>query len=285
LTALVPNPFRGMPQVDPGHSGANIARHRLLRPFPQFQEVWMTTNEGYSWYHGLQMNLEKRFSKGYTIQTNYTFSKFMEATTRLNHGDPRPTEMISDMDRPHRFTISGIYELPLGKGRQFFATTRPVVSHIISGWQVSAIYAFQSGPSIDFAPNAGGASFSGGPLFTGDVNDIRLPGDQQTPGRWFNTAGFSSEQLDWHLRTFPIRFGFLRADKISNYDIGIIKKTQITESKEIQFRAELLNAFNHPLLFTTQIVTNPAENAFGQINPQTQENYPRRIQLTLKFVF
>jgi hypothetical protein len=285
LIADVRNPFAGMTQVDPGHSGINIPRHRLLRPFPQFQEIWATTNEGYSWYHGLQMQLEKRFSKGYTIQMNYTFSKFMEATTLLNHGDPVPTEMISDMDRPHRFTISGIYELPFGKGRQFFANTRPVVSHILSGWQVSAIYSFQSGQPIEFAPNANGASFSGGPHFTGDINDIRLPEDQQTAERWFNTAGFSDQQLDWHLRTFPIRFGFLRSDKISNYDIGIIKKTQITESKEIQFRAELLNAFNHPLLFSTQINTIPTEDSFGEINSQTQANYPRRIQLSLKFVF
>jgi hypothetical protein len=237
------------------------------------------------------LDLEKRFSKGYTLQANYTFSKFMEATTRLNHGDPRPTEMISDNDRPHRFTMSGIYELPFGKGRQFGANTRSVVSHIISGWQISGIYAFQSGPPIDFAPNGGGATFAGGPLFTGNVSDIRLPGDQQTADRWFNTDGFNkvggttTQQLEWNLRTFPVRFGFIRADKVSNFDFGIMKKTYITETKEIQFRAELLNSFNHPLLFTTQIDTNPVSATFGRLNPQTQENYPRRVQLTLKFVF
>jgi hypothetical protein len=283
LNANVPNPFRGMPQVDPGHRGNNIMRHRLLRPFPQFQDLWTTTNEGYSWYHGLQMELEKRFSKGYTIQTSYTFSKFMEATYLLNQGDPRPTEMISDMDRPHRFTVSGIYELPFGKGRQFLTSTRPLVSHLVSGWQISGIYAFQSGPSINFGLDGIG------PIFTGDVNDIQLPGDQQTPEQWINTgAGFntnSAQQLEWNLRTFPVRFGFIRADKISNFDFGIIKKTSITESKEVQFRAELLNAFNHPLLFTGQIDTSPTSRTFGQLNSQTQENYPRRIQLTLKFVF
>jgi Carboxypeptidase regulatory-like domain/TonB dependent receptor len=292
LTALVPNPFAGMSQIDnPEHSGSTIDRHWLLRPYPQFRDIWTTTNEGYSWYHGLQMGLEKRFSKGYTIQMNYTFSKFMEATTLLNQGDPLPTEMISDMDRPHRFAVSGIYELPLGKGRRFLASTRPVVSHILSGWQVSGIYSFQSGAPIQFAPIGANDTmvFPSGPIFTGDVNDIGLPGDQQTPERWINTdAGFnrvSTQQLQWHLRTFPIRFGFIRSDKINNFDFGIIKKTNITETKEVQFRAEFLNAFNHPLLFTSQINTNPADSSFGQLNPQTQENYPRRVQLTLKFVF
>src|SRR5262249_23408409 len=141
----------------------------------------------------------------------------------------------------------------------------------------------------DFAPNVAGERFPGGPLFTGDVKNIRLQGDQQTPERWINTdAGFNkvaNQQLEWNLRTFPMRFGFIRADKASNFDVGIIKKTLIGERKEVQFRAELLNAFNHPLLFTSQINTNPVQDTFGRLTSQTQENYPRRVQLTFKFVF
>jgi hypothetical protein len=101
-------------------------------------------------------------------------------------------------------------------------------------------------------------------------------------------AGFnrvSSQQLASNIRTFPLRFGFLRADKINNFDIGIIKKTFLGEKKELQFRGELLNAFNHPLLFTTQINLTPQNAAFGQVTAGTQENYPRRVQLTVKFVF
>jgi hypothetical protein len=280
LTALVPNPFAGMAQIDPGMRGTSIQRQRLLRPYPHFGDLWMTTNEGYSWYHSLQLDLEKRFSRGYTIAANYTFSKFMEATTLLNQGDLRPTEMISDNDRPHRISISGIYELPFGKNRQFLANVGSVVSYLVSGWQVSGIYAFQSGSPIEFGPNI---------LFTGDVKNIALSGDEQTLQRWINTdAGFNKvtgQQLDQNVRTFPLRFGFVRADKISNFDIGIIKKTFIGETKEIQFRGEFLNAFNHPLLFTNQINVTPTNAAFGQITSQTQGNYPRRVQLTIKFLF
>jgi hypothetical protein len=280
LTALVPNPFAGMPQIDPGMRGTSIQRQRLLRPYPHFGDIWTTSNEGYSWYHSLQLDLEKRFSRGYTIAASYTFSKFMEATALLNQGDLRPTEMISDNDRPHRLSVSGIYELPFGKNRQFLANVGTLVSYLVSGWQVSGIYAFQSGPSIEFGPNI---------LFTGDVKNIRLPGDQQTIQRWINTdAGFNkvtAQQLDLNVRTFPLRFGFIRADQISNFDIGIIKKTFIGETKEIQFRGEFLNAFNHPLLFTGQINVTPTNAAFGQVTAQTQGNYPRRVQLTIKFLF
>jgi hypothetical protein len=291
LTANVPNPFAGMTQIDPGRRGTTTQRQNLLRPYPQFGDLWTTTNEGYSWYHGLQMSIEKRFSRGYTFQASYTFAKFMEATQLLNQGDPGPAELISDMDRPHRLAMSGIYELPFGRGRQLLSDVSPVVNHIVGGWQVSAYYQFQSGPAIGFnggdtnqAP--GGANI----LFTGQYRNIRLSGDQANLNRWINTdAGFNknaNEQLLWNVRTFPLRFGFIRGDKVSNVDFGVIKKIRFGESsREFQLRAELLNAFNHPLLFTTQVNTTPTAAAFGQVTAGAQENYPRRLQATLKFVF
>lgn len=281
LSALVPNPFFGLMPSSAGtvFRSSTIARERLLRPFPQFDAVNTTTNEGYSWYHSLQLNLEKRFSKGYTLDLSYTFSKFMEAVEFLNPADPRPTEVIAPDDRPHRFVASGIYELPFGKNRRFLADVTGVASLLVSGWQVSGIYAFQSGPALNW----------GNIIFTGDIKDIRLSDSQKSLSKWINTeAGFNkvaAQQLASNVRTFPLRFGSLRADKVNNIDIGIIKKTFIGESKEIQFRAELLNAFNHPLFFTTQINLNPTQAAFGQVTAGTQENYPRRVQMTLKFVF
>jgi len=282
LSALVPNPFAGLLPTSAGGTfrSSTIARERLLRPFPQFDAVNTTTNEGYSWYHSLQLNLEKRFSHGYTFQAAYTFSKFMEAVELLNAGDPRPTEMISPEDRPHRLAVSGIYELPFGKGKPFLANAHPVANYIVSGWQLSGIYTFQSGPPLNF----------GNVIFTGGVKNIRLPGDQQTLQRWINTdAGFNkvaAEQLVSNVRTFPARFGFLRADKVNNVDLGLTKKTKIGEGgKEFQFRGEFLNAFNHPLFFTTQINLTPTAAAFGQVTSGSQENYARRVQLTFKFLF
>jgi hypothetical protein len=291
LTANVPNPFAGMTQIDPGRRGTNIQRQNLLRPYPHFGDLWTTTNEGFSWYHGLQFEIEKRFSRGYTIQASYTFSKYMQATELLNQGDPRPTKLLSDFDRPHRFAMSGIYELPFGRGRQFLSDAHSVVNHIIGGWQVSAYYQFQSGQFINF--NGGDTNAAPGTAniaFTGEYRNIRLPKNQQTLQRWFNTdAGFNkdpNQQLQWNLRTFPVRFGFVRGDQVSNVDIGIIKKVQFAESKEFQLRCELLNAFNHPWLFEgSPVNTTPNSAAFGQVSVSNQGNYPRRVQATLKLVF
>lgn len=279
LSANVPNPFYQLlpATATPALRGNNIARERLLRPYPQFDSVNTTTNEGYSWYHSLQLRLEKRFSKGYTLGANYTFSKFMQATDLLNADDPRPTKVISDMDYPHRLSVSGIYELPFGEGRMFLNSAPRGVAMLISGWQVQGIYAFQSGPAINF----------GNIIFNGDVRNILLPSDRRTVQQWFNTnIGFeraAGAQLASNVRTFPLRFGFLRADHINNYDLSFIKNTRVAEGKTLQFRGEFLNAFNHPLLPAPN--TNPAVTSFGQINGSTQSNYPRRIQLTVKFLF
>ena len=64
LSANVPNPFFGLLPTTAAAAlqGTNIARERLLRPYPQFDAVNTTTNEGESWYNALQVTLQRRFS-------------------------------------------------------------------------------------------------------------------------------------------------------------------------------------------------------------------------------
>lgn len=296
LSALVPNPFAGLLPAGAisAFTASTIAAERLLRPYPQFDTITGTSYEGYSWYHGLQLSAEKRFAKGFTITANYTFSKFMQATELLNAADLMPVETISDQDYPHRIAVSSIWELPFGRGKALFSSTGPLASRFISGWQLSGIWTFQSGAPINWnlsnigQPNQTANAIS----FIGNISDIDLASDQRTiglGGRWFNpAAGFvtaSTQQIDTsrQLRTFPLRFASLRNDKVNNYDFALIKNTRIVEGKELQFRAEALNAFNHPLFPTPN--TTPTAAAFGQVSASTQANYPRRLQIGLKFLF
>jgi hypothetical protein len=197
----------------------------------------------------------------------------MQASEYLNGDDLRPHEIISDADRPHRFSLSGIYELPFGKGRLLFANVNKVASYIVSGWQISTVYQYQSGAPIGF----------GNVFFNGNIGDIALSGDEQTLTRWFNTDGFVRANPQNNLRTFPFRISNVRTDSINNIDFSMIKKTEILENKNIEFRAEFLNAFNHPLFPGPETAVTNA--AFGTIIPSTQANYARRIQMTLKFTF
>jgi len=287
LSANITNPMYGLVagNTQATYTSTTISRQTLLSPFPAFgsNAIYTSENTGFSWYHGLQLTGQKRFSKGYTVSGSYTFSKWMQAVNLLNPVDPLPIHEISDADAPHRINISGVYELPFGHGKKWLATSNPVGSRIASGWQVSGIWSFQSGFPLAWNNS----------VFYGDPSSILLPMDQRTPNHWFNIAGFetaSAKQLQSNqLRWWPLRFGTLRRQRQNNVDFAVIKDTRIKESMNFQFRAEALNAFNHPYFPAPNMTVTTAQSAgatgFGQINASTQDNYARRIQLTARFVF
>jgi len=115
LAQVFPNPFFGLA---PSYIGT-ITRAGLLRPYPQFGSLTAIVPDGYTWYHSMQLRVERRMRKGLSIQGSYVWSKFMEAQEYLNPGDTRPYESLADTDRPHRITVSGIWEIPVGRGRHF----------------------------------------------------------------------------------------------------------------------------------------------------------------------
>jgi hypothetical protein len=278
LTQNVSNPFVGLMPATAGGTwrGANIQRQFLLRPYPHFDAINTTTNEGESWYSALQLQVDRRFANGYTIGMSYTLSRFEEAIDFLNGGDPTPWRGISSEDVPHRLTLNGIVELPFGKGRRFAKDLHPALEVLIGGWQLAGVYQYQSGRPLGW----------GNIIFTGNLDDIRLPAGDRTRLRWFNTdAGFNrvqAQQLASNVRTFPLRLDNVRGHEVNNVDLSLIKNTVI-HGRTLQFRAEALNAFNHVLLPGPN--TTPTANAFGQISASTQDNYPRRVQAMVKFIF
>ncbi|MEK7754108.1 MAG: TonB-dependent receptor, partial [Acidobacteriota bacterium] len=202
LTANFRSPYYGL---NPQFTSSTISREALLRQYPHFSNVQYEDEVGYSWYHSLQTRMEKRFSKGYTLQISYTWSKAMEATSFMNSFDAMPYESLAGIDRRHRLTGSGIWELPFGKGRRFGANWHPASNFFAGGWQLGGVYQRQSGEPIGW----------GQVLFTGDSSKVVLPSDQRNTDRWFNTDLFnrnSREQLDRNVRTFPYRFSNIRFD-------------------------------------------------------------------------
>jgi hypothetical protein len=279
LAAQVANPFYPLlPRTN--LAAANIARSQLLRPYPQYNNgnnagVSSAQNIGYAWYHSLQVRGEKRFSRGLNTTLSYTWSKTMEALGYLNPTDPKLEEVISSQDRTHRLAVTAMYELPFGRGKLIAGPSNAIVSKLIGGWQVQGIYTAQSGAALGF----------GNAIFLGDLKNIPLPKDQRTVARWFNVdAGFernNARQLGSNIRTFPSRFSGVRADGPNNWDISIIKNTRIRESTQIQFRAEAINALNHPQFTAPNTTTN--STAFGTVTGEFA--WPRVIQFGLKALF
>jgi hypothetical protein len=275
LTANVPNPFQGLL---PGTSfnGATISRAQLLSPYPAFAGVTMQDHQGYAWFHSMQIRAERRLRSGLTLQASYMLSKRMEATTYLNGGDPVPYRTISAIDRPHTFTMTGLFELPFGRGRALGGGIGTIPNLLVGGWQIAGAWQWQSGVPVGF----------GDVIFTGDLDDIPLSSDQRTVERWFNTeAGFERRaafQRASNLRQFPLRLSGVRAGTYNSTDLSLLKDFNFHEQYRLQFRAEFYNAFNHPTGFEPPN-TNPTSGAFGTVTSQSA--LPRQIQLGLKLVF
>lgn len=271
LSQQFPNPFRGTNPI----YGANITRANLLRPFPHFGSIQQEEPGGYSWYHSLQVRAERRFAQGFTFQLAYTWAKIMEATEFLNAADPRPYETVSAFDRTQRLASSGIWEVPIGRGRQFANKLPRPVDFFLGGWQVGAIVALQSGGPLGF----------GNAIFNGDIANISLPGGERDVDRWFNTAaGFNrnaNQQLASNYIQFPMRFNGIRGPGQRSWDFSIVKNFPIRESVKAQFRADAYNAWNHTNF--NNPTTAPTNTAFGRITGTAGD--ARNWQMSLKMMF
>ena len=271
LSASFPNPFFGL---DPIYT-QNTSRSQLLRRYPQFGNVFVSEPIGYSWYHSLQSRLEKRFSKGYTLQMSYTFSKAMEATSFLNETDPFLHEVIAQLDRPHRFVGSGIWELPFGRGRKWGSDWHPAVNFVAGGWQLNGVYQHQSGEPLGF----------GNRIVLRSLDDLVRPEGERSVDGWFRDRNQyfvtnSAQQLGNNIRTLPLRFTQVRGPNQDRWDLSAIKNFRIWEQGTMQFRAECFNAMNHPNLSNPN--TDPTNSNFGVI---TGQDSPRSWQMALKLTF
>ncbi len=272
LSQTFPSPFYGTNSI----YGRNISRAGLLLAYPQFGSITVAEPIGYSWYHALQAGVEKRFSKGYMVMFNYTFSRSMDATAFMNTSDSMPYESLSTNDRPHRVVASGIWELPFGRKRRFGADMPAALNFFAGGWQLNGVMQRQSGPAL-----AWGDVWT---LFTGDSTKVGLSKGQRNVDRWFNIdAGFnrnSAQQLGSNIRYSPWRFSNLRADGQARWDFSIFKNFLIRELVTAQFRAEVVNAWNHPNLMTPDMT--PTSSTFGMI---TSQDATRTWVMSLKLSF
>ena len=259
LGASVANPFYGIPQFATTNlANPTVSVSQLLLPFPQFTGVSSTDGSGFSWYHALSVRAERRFSNGFTVGLNYTWSKFMEAASRLNGIQSPLQHGISASDRPQQLSITGIYELPFGRGKWLLHSLPGWADRFVAGWQTDIIYIAQTGSPMAF----------GNVLFTGDLHDIVLPKSERTIARYFNTdAGFnkvSAQQLASNYRLFPPYLTGARNPGWNLWAMGALKNIRLHEKVTFELRGEAKNALNHPNFGGPNL--SPTSALFGQIS-------------------
>ncbi|MBL8228470.1 MAG: TonB-dependent receptor [Bryobacterales bacterium] len=258
LNAAVRSPFRGIAPFagSPLFAAQNTTRLQLLRPYPHFGGLSESLPAGSSWYHAMTATFQRRFSGGLQMNMNYTWSKTMEAVEYVNEIDSIPAHIVSDLDRPHRFVASGVYELPFGKGKRFGGGANWLIDGAIGGWQVQAIYQWQSGPPLAF----------GNVIFTGsDYSQIKLGTPERNVDRWFNTSAFVTGALQPqnNIRTFPLRLPQARAAGLNLWDLGMFKTFRVGEWLKVQLRADAEAAMNTPQFDAPNM--NPANSLFGRV--------------------
>ena len=230
LNDSVPNPFRGL--ITGGSlTGANTTRGQLSRPFPQFTGVSSGASPlGRIWYDSMQAKLTKRLSHGITLIGAFTWMKQIDQVRFLNEQDTELVREISEFDYDKRFSMSGTYELPFGRGRAFLTNATGITRVLLDGWQFNAVYTAQGGVPL----TVGGAQSVG--------RSAKI--DDSTVGRWFDTSAF--RQLQTLEMNGTQRLPDVRSAGKNNWDISLFKTTAITEQVRLQFRVESFNSFNRP---------------------------------------
>jgi hypothetical protein len=256
-----------------------IAKHRLLRPFPQMNGLFDSAHpSGKARTHALEVNFQRRFSKGLTLNASYSRLLQENRTIFENEFDPEPSVWWpSDTARPHRFTATGIYELPFGRGRKFL--TRGILNHIFGGFQIAATYEFQPGPLLAW----------GNLFYYGDINTFEADATStpRTLEQWFNT-GLKFERTPslqpaaFHVRVFPRFFNGLRADGLKQWNANLLREFKVWERVRLQIRADALNLQNRSQMSGPDL--SPTSTNFGRITSQTSSlNRFYQFQARLQF--
>jgi Carboxypeptidase regulatory-like domain/TonB dependent receptor len=294
LSAVTPISINQVPTnlLGPGNLQA-------LRPFPQFSNVQVLGDSiGRSNYNGVNFGVEKRLSAGLQFKADYTYSKFLDNIgSRADLGNPQGITAgagaftnyynqgndwgLSGNDIRHRFIVSTIYDLPVGRGKLLHPQSR-VLNSVIGGWSAGVIGEFHTGtPLSPFELTNSTNSYSDGvrPNVVGDPN---LPGDRsraQQLAEWFNVNAFAVPA--------PYTFGdagrtFGAGPSFFSMDGSLLKDFSV-ERFAVQFRAEVLNLTNHANFANPD--TRQGSPTFGEITQLVTGNQARIIQLGLHLKF
>jgi hypothetical protein len=269
-----------------------------LRPNPYVAGTFAWFFAGNSSYHGLNVSLVKRASRGLTFKTNYTFAKVMDmnSASTASNGVNEPQSILNPYNLSlnkglaafslkHQFNANFSYELPFGRGRRWGSGASAIADKLIGGWQWNGILTTQSG--FPFTPQAGSNISGTGDTFNPDVPNrnpaFSGPVILGKPNRWFDPKAF--------LLPTPGTFGnvargSLIGPRLTTLDTSLFKNIPLRESWSLQLRAEAFNILNHADFAA------PASVAFSGANPSPSAGVitktatsSRQLQFALKLIF
>ncbi len=262
----------------------------------------LTSAVGFFNYNSLQTSFQQRLTQGLEFQANYTWSKCLGNTSGFfaeygdanagqtqagnnhfffqNTYDPRADYGRCDQNITNDANGFLTYALPVGKGQRFGQHLNRAVDAAVGGWQANAIFTLHGGFPI--TPQAGDNSntgFSGFPRANCSGQPV-INGTQKSSSflgyAFLSPAGLSQPGQN----TFGnCQVGSYTGPGLQQFDASVFKSFPITESQNVEFHAEAINALNHPILAAPNSTLG---TTFGQISNAQGE---RNLQFALKYIF
>ena len=240
---------------------------------------WISS--GISNYNALQLDLRRGFAHGLQFRANYTFSRNLDNgsawNTSVSANTPAYVSYPANPDLDygpaatdirHLASLNGSYELPVGRGHLLGQNLSPFLNRAVSGWTISGIAAFQSGfpfsPQLGYNPTGSGDTRNPvrpdiNPNFHGSLYP-------RTPQQFFNPAAFLAPAYG---TVGNLGRDTLTGPGLANFDLSLLKSSQIAEHLRAQFRAEFFNILNHTNFSTPNPVvfsSGPTQGATANQN-------------------
>lgn len=302
----VNNPFRGINgfQGTSYYNSQSLNGLNFTRAFPQYGDITeYQLNDGHTWYNSLQVTAAHKWNRSLTMHGTWTWSKQLDSGGYQDTTFRVPSRHIDGNDRTHRITLSGVYLLPVGRGRSYLGKANRIVDGAIGGWELGSLFVYQTGtPYAVPGQDNQIASPYVHPHIQKDNGYIRLVApcfeeyqenspyhyslvsltyfDNDTPCTQPNLMRVPNATFGPNTNTV---YTGVRLPSIYQFDTNLSKNFALYERLALQVRIEAFNVLNHPL-WSEGPDTNFNDSTFGLITrgPSGQSNLPRQIQLSAK---
>jgi len=309
---LIANPFFGVPGFEGTTRFTNptLSRFELSRPFNAFTGLSLNQqNLGSMKYDSMQFVANKRWAKGVTINSSYTWvPRWTEdganTTTGIGAAYVDEVSLLKNhgpyfSHREHRITASGVWELP------WHRNSRSIAGYLLGGWSIAPMVVYQSGQpwempgNVDFAPGVTPQQVA----LEGNKEGTFIYGIKPCVAQRNATTGvyqllavstaygctepYFLIREAFQRRTTMIRYDEFRRPGFWQVDVNFAKTTPITDKIRFQVRLEAFNLFNSPMYDERQYNQTTTSADFGRINRNTtgQSNFQRFIQMGFKLIF